>query len=339
MLLFLKEEASESDLNSLLERLKWMGLVAKPSGEHGTYTVAVLEGVDSFVDKQAFLSLPMIKEVKELKHAFKLASKRNDTHKSEIKIKHVTIGSDTLCVMAGPCSIESKEQMETVAACLAKNNVQILRGGAFKPRTSPYSFQGLGEEGLKYMKEVADKYNLVTISEVMEPDQIPVLCEYVDILQVGTRNMQNFSLLKHLGKIDHPIFLKRGLSATYQDFLMSAEYILGHGNPRVILCERGIRTYETHTRNTLDIAAVPILQDLSHLPVIIDPSHAAGIRKLVRPLSKAAIAAGADGLMIEMHPNPDEAVSDKDQTIDFEEFEMVLEETRRVAKAVGKTLL
>ncbi|MCH9631615.1 MAG: Phospho-2-dehydro-3-deoxyheptonate aldolase [Chlamydiia bacterium] len=339
MLLYLKEEASESDVNNLMERLKWMGLVAKSSGHMGAYTVAILEGIDKNVDRDAFSTLPMVKEVRELKHAFKLASKTAPDHKSQVRIKDVAIGSDTIAIMAGPCSIESKDQMDTVAAYLAEKKVQILRGGAYKPRTSPYSFQGLGEEGMKFMKEAADKYNLVTISEVMEPDQIPLLSEYVDILQVGTRNMQNFSLLKHLGKIKNPIFLKRGLSATYQDFLMSAEYILGHGNPNVILCERGIRTYETHTRNTLDIAAVPILQELSHLPVIVDPSHAAGIRKMVRPLSKAAVAAGADGLMIEMHPNPDEAFSDKDQTIDFDEFAKVIKELKPIAKAVGKTVL
>ena len=205
-----------------------------------------------------------------------------------------------------------------------------MRGGAFKPRTSPYAFQGLGEEGLKYMKIAAEKYHLVTVSEIMDASQIEAAEDYVDIFQIGTRNMQNFHLLKEIGKAGKPVFLKRGFSATYVDFLMAAEYILAQGNPNVILCERGIRTHETYSRNTLDIAAVPILKELSHLPVFVDPSHGVGIRKMVPPMAKAAVAAGCDGLMIEVHPHPDEAVSDKDQTLNPMEFQKLMAEVNKI---------
>ena len=240
--------------------------------------------------------------------------------------------------MAGPCSIESKEQMDEIGDYLSKIGVKILRGGAFKPRTSPYSFQGLGEEGLKLARETADKYDMCVISEVMDNSQIPVLLEYSDILQVGARNMQNFNLLKDLGHIDKPVLLKRGLCSTIEEWLMSAEYIMSGGNMNVILCERGIRTFETSTRNTLDISAIPVVKKLSHLPIIADPSHASGLRDKVAPLSRACIAAGADGLVIEVHNNPEKALCDGAQSLYPKQFGELYLQLQTIAKAVGRTL-
>lgn len=240
---------------------------------------------------------------------------------SIFEIKGVPIGQGHLTIMAGPCSIEGEDQIFQIAECVALSGSKILRGGAFKARTSPYSFQGLEKVGLKMMQKAAERYDLLTVSEITDTQHLELMEEYVDILQVGARNMQNFSLLKKLGKSSKPVLLKRGFSATYEELLMSAEYILSGGNEKVILCERGIRTFEPYTRNTLDIAAVPILKNLSKLPVIVDPSHGTGLRSLIAPMSKAAIAAGADGLMIEIHPNPEKALSDAAQTISLKDFE------------------
>jgi 3-deoxy-7-phosphoheptulonate synthase len=240
--------------------------------------------------------------------------------------------------MAGPCSIETEAQIFACAKAVKEGGGHILRGGAFKPRTSPYAFQGLGETGLGLLQKAAKQYDLLTVTEVMDTDQIELIAAYADILQIGARNMQNFSLLKKLGCVKNPILLKRGLSATYQDLLMSAEYILSVGNPGVILCERGIRTYETYSRNTLDLAAVPILQELSHLPIIVDPSHGTGIRKMVAPMARAAIAAGADGLMVEIHPDPDKAFSDADQTLTFDQFNAMMQSLKQLAPIVGKNI-
>lgn len=331
MILTVKKKASREDLERLLEKLQWMGFEARLSGEEGNYTIALIKGVDELTDIQQFKRLPLIEEVSEFKHPFKLAAREFQPSKTVITIKDITIGGDTLAVMAGPCSIESKEQIMESAKIVAEEGCKILRGGAFKPRTSPYSFQGLEEKGLQYMKEAADKYGLVTITEVMDGDQIDLVAEYVDILQIGARNMQNFTLLKKLGSCNRAIFLKRGLSATYKDLLMSAEYILDKGNPNVMLCERGIRTFETYSRNTLDLAAVPILQDLTHLPVIVDPAHGVGIRKMVPPMARAGVAAGADGIMVEMHPEPEKALSDKQQTISPKEFHLMMEDLRKIA--------
>lgn len=237
-----------------------------------------------------------------------------------IEIGDVRIGEGNLTLIAGPCSVESEEQIDQTAEAVAKAGAHILRGGAFKPRTSPYDFQGLGEEGLRLLQKAGKAHGLLTISEVMDVENIERVAAYVDILQVGSRNMQNFSLLKRLGQTDYPILLKRGAAATCHELLMAAEYILSGGNERVILCERGIRTFETMTRNTLDLSAIPILQTLSKLPVIVDPSHGTGVRELVAPMACAAVAAGADGLMIEVHPNPDQALSDAAQTIDPSAF-------------------
>ena len=307
-----------------------MGFESRLSGEEGNFTIAIIKGIDELTDINQFKELSHVEEISDFKHPFKLAAREFQPKDSVISIKGVNIGGGTLAVMAGPCSIESKEQIMESAKIIASEGVRILRGGAFKPRTSPYSFQGLEEKGLQYMKEAAEKYNLVTISEVMDGDQIALMSDYVDILQIGARNMQNFTLLKKLGNTKCAIFLKRGLSATYQDLLMSAEYVLDKGNPNVMLCERGIRTFETYSRNTLDLAAVPILKDLTHLPIIVDPSHGTGIRKMVSPMALAGVAAGADGLMIEMHPEPDKAVSDKQQTISPEAFRDMMKKLRTI---------
>ena len=322
------------DVLAFIARLQRMGLEAIRQGER---SVSIVRGMDPKVQPDLFASLPEVAAVLSLKEKFKLASKAIQ-QKTVIEIKGKTIGGSELFVIAGPCSIESKEQMAISAQMAFENGAQALRGGAFKPRTSPYAFQGLGETGLQYLKKAGEHYGLLTVTEVMDADQIELVASYADIIQIGARNMQNFSLLKKLGTVKTPILLKRGPSATYQDLLMSAEYILNAGNPNVTLCERGIRTYETYSRNTLDLAAVPILQELTHLPIIVDPSHGTGIRKMVAPMARAGIAAGADGLMIEIHPNPDKAYSDADQTLSFEQFAEMMKSLTQLAPIVGRTI-
>ncbi len=268
-----------------------------------------------------------------------LTAKTHATHKTVIALNdQVTVGGDDLLMVAGPCSVESLEQMETIATHLAQAPVQALRGGVYKPRTSPYSFQGLGEAGLAILDRVRRRYHIPVITEVMAIHQIEAIAAHADVLQVGSRNMQNFDLLKALGEIDKPVVLKRGLAATIQEFVMAAEYVLSHGNPNVILCERGIRSFDTYTRNVLDLGAVVALKQLTHLPVIADPSHAAGKRELVADLARAAIAAGADGLMIECHPVPEASVSDARQALSLEDMVALVDSLRPIATAVRRTL-
>jgi 3-deoxy-7-phosphoheptulonate synthase len=255
-----------------------------------------------------------------------------------VKIREVTIGGEAVVVMAGPCSVETPEQIEIIAATVKKAGAKILRGGAFKPRTSPYSFQGLGESGLRMMRQAAEKEGLLVVSEVMEVAQVPLVAEYVDILQVGARNMQNFNLLRELGKIRKPVLLKRGMAATIEELLMAAEYLMAGGNYQVILCERGIRTFENATRNTLDISAIPVVKKLSHLPILADPSHGTGRRDKVAPMARAAVAAGADGLIIEVHHDPDNALSDGAQSLLPDQFTTLMEELRMIAKVIGRRL-
>jgi 3-deoxy-7-phosphoheptulonate synthase len=255
-----------------------------------------------------------------------------------VKVGEVEIGGGRVVIMAGPCSVESREQIHRSAELVARAGAQVIRGGAFKPRSSPYSFQGLGEEGLKMMREAADSSGLLVVSEVMDQTQIPLVAAYSDILQVGARNMQNFNLLRELGKQRKPVLLKRGISATIEELLLSAEYILSGGNYEVILCERGIRTFETYTRNTMDISAIPVVKKLSHLPMIADPSHGTGRRDKVAPMARAAVAAGADGLLVEVHPDPDHALSDGAQSLRPEQFEELMGQLRIIAPAVGRTL-
>ena len=336
MILLIDPLAETTDIHELIAKLQWMGLQVNPVDRNGQMSLAIVDGQDRNVDLSQFVHLPFVKKVLPLSHPFKKASRQVQQMGTQIQIKGRSIGGKELAIIAGPCSIESKELLLAIGQAVKKSGAHFLRGGAFKPRTSPYSFQGLGKRALEYLQEVADELDLVTVSEVMDGDQIELVSFYSDILQIGARNMQNFTLLKKLGQVKNPIFLKRGMSATYQDLLMSAEYIINAGNPNVILCERGIRTYETYTRNTLDLAAVPILKELSHLPVIVDPSHGTGIRRIVPSMAKAAIAAGADGLMIEVHPDPDKALSDADQTLSLEQFASLMEDVRKIAPFIER---
>ena len=283
-------------------------------------------------------SMPGIESVTPISRPFKLASRESHPEDTVIEVKGTRIGDGTLTIMAGPCSIENREMLLQTAQFVARSGATILRGGAFKPRTSPYSFQGLGVEGLDYLAEASAATGLPIITEVMEPSQVEAVSQRADILQIGTRNMQNYSLLTAAGKAGKPVMLKRGYGATIEEWLMAAEYIMAAGQPNVILCERGIRTFETYTRNTLDLTAVPLLHHLTHLPVIVDPSHATGKRWLVRPMALAAVAVGADGVMVEVHPNPDDALSDGEQSLTFDQFRSLVEAVNHIHAEV-KTLI
>jgi 3-deoxy-7-phosphoheptulonate synthase len=278
-------------------------------------------------------------EVLRISAPYKLASRHFRPEGSVIQLgKGVAVGGKQVVVMAGPCSVESAEQIEIIAAGLAKEGVRVLRGGAYKPRTSPYSFQGLGQQGLELMRLAADRYDMLVVSEVMDQTQIPSILDYVDMFQVGARNMQNYNLLKELGKVSKPVLLKRGISATIEELLLSAEYIMAGGNYNVVLCERGIRTFESYTRNTLDVSAIPVIQKLSHLPIVVDPSHGTGRRDKVPPMARASVAAGADGLLIEVHHDPENALSDGAQSLYPGQFEQLMKELRMIAPAVGRTI-
>ncbi|SIS54558.1 3-deoxy-7-phosphoheptulonate synthase [Alicyclobacillus vulcanalis] len=296
-------------------------------------------GVTVLAAKEAGLAerierLASVTEVREVSRPYALASREYKPQDTVIDVRGHKLGAGGVTIMAGPCSVESLENIVDVAKAVKRLGGHVLRGGAFKPRSSPYSFQGHGEEGLKMMAAAREVTGLPIISEVMEPGLVDLVAEYVDILQIGARNMQNYPLLREAGRSGKPVLLKRGLSATIEEWLMAAEYILAQGNPNVILCERGIRTYETATRNTLDLNAVPVVKSLSHLPIIVDPSHGVGKRAFVRPMARAGVAAGADGVIVEIHPVPDKAMSDAAQTIDYEEFGRMVQEVNRVASAL-----
>lgn len=335
MILVLKNSITLTMAQELLHRLTRMDLHGVINQENERYFISIINGGDANTDFTKFTLLPEVENVLPYNHRFKLVGNEFKKERTKIQINNCIIGDGTLAVMAGPCSIESEEQIHLTAKLVAASGANILRGGAFKPRTSPYEFQGLGEEGLRFLRDAAKKNNLASVTEVMDTQDIDLIASYCDILQIGARNMQNFSLLKQVGKSGKPILLKRGLSATYMEFLMAAEYILQSGNPNVILCERGIRTFETHARNTLDIAAVPILHELSHLPVIIDPSHGTGIRSIVPTMAYAALAAGADGIMVEVHPSPDQSLSDAKQTISPQTFNEMMISLRKIGNAVN----
>ena len=314
MLVVMQEGAAESQIQTVIDRLVSMGfIVHRSSGVMHT----VLGGVGPVgdVDPVEFEVMEGVKECHRIVSPYKLASRHFKPGGTVIKIGDVEIGGNQVVVMAGPCSVENRDQIDQAAEVVARGGAKVIRGGAFKPRSSPYSFQGLGEEGLKMMREAADRHKLLVVSEVMEQAQIPLLSAYADILQVGARNMQNFNLLRQLGELRKPILLKRGISATIEELLLSAEYIMSGGNYDVILCERGIRTFETSTRNTMDLAAIPVVKSLSHLPIIADPSHGTGRRDKVLPMARAAVAAGADGLLVEVHHDPDHALSDGAQSL------------------------
>jgi 3-deoxy-7-phosphoheptulonate synthase len=289
-------------------------------------------------DPMEFEVMEGVKECHRIVSPYKLASRHFKPGGTVIKIGDVEIGGSQVVVMAGPCSVENRDQIERAAEAVAGAGAKVIRGGAFKPRSSPYSFQGLGEEGLRMLREAADRHKLLVVSEVMEQAQISLLAEYADILQVGARNMQNYNLLRQLGEVRKPILLKRGISATIEELLLSAEYILSGGNYDVMLCERGIRTFETSTRNTMDISAIPVVKSLSHLPIIADPSHGTGRRDKVLPMARASVAAGADGLLIEVHHDPDHALSDGAQSLYPAQFTELMGQLRTIAKAVDRSI-
>jgi len=336
MLIVMKPGVLEDEIQKIVSFIEAKGFDAHISrGEINTVIGAVGGKV---IDRRDLELFNCVQEVIKITSSYKLVSRAFQSEDTVIDMGNVQIGGAELTVIAGPCAVESLDQLEIIAEKLSNFGVKFLRGGAFKPRTSPYSFQGLGEEGLKYLRQVADKYNMYVVSEIMEISQIPMLLKYVDIFQVGARNMQNFNLLKELGYINKPVLLKRGLSATIDELLMSAEYIMSGGNRDVILCERGIRTFETATRNTLDISAIPVIKKLSHLPVIVDPSHGTGLRDKVAPMSRAAIAAGSDGITVEVHGCPDEALCDGAQSLYPEQFEKLFSDLKLIAPILGRNL-
>jgi 3-deoxy-7-phosphoheptulonate synthase len=336
MVIVMQEGATEPQIQHVIDRLIAHGFnVHRSTGESHTVLGAV--GVHRDFDHRDFELLEGVREVMRITQPFKLASRQFRPEGTIVDLgEGVKIGGPEVVVAAGPCSVESREQIFCVAEGVAKAGAKILRAGAFKPRTSPYAFQGMGEPGLKLMREAADRFHLRTVSEVMDTSQIPMMLEYVDMFQVGARNMQNYYLLRGLGEVRKPVLLKRGLSATMEELLLSAEYILSGGNYNVVLCERGIRTFETYTRNTFDLAAIPVIKKLSHLPIIGDPSHATGRRDKVPPMARAAVAAGADGLIIEVHNDPDRALSDGAQSLEPSTFMQLMAELRIIAPAIGR---
>jgi 3-deoxy-7-phosphoheptulonate synthase len=338
MIVAMQEGADEPQIQSVIEQLVKMGFeVHRSTGARMTVLGAVGSGID--FDIRILELLPGVQEVHRISSPYKLAGRSFRPEGTVVRLgNNVAIGAQEVIVMAGPCSVESREQLFTTAEAVFKSGAKVLRGGAFKPRSSPYSFQGHGEEALKLLREAGDQFKLLVISEVMEISQIPLMLPYVDILQVGARNMQNFNLLRELGKVRKPVLLKRGIAATLEELLLSAEYIMAGGNYEVILCERGIRTFETYTRNTMDISAIPIVHKLSHLPITADPSHGTGRRDKVAPMARAAVAAGADALLIEVHCNPDKALSDGAQSLFPDQFAKLMDELRMIAPAVGRKI-
>ncbi len=338
MVVVMQVGASEEQVQHVIDRLVALGFnIHRSTGESHTVLGAV--GVRPDFDTRDIELLDGVRQVIRITQPYKLASRAFRPEGTVITLKNgLRIGGPTIVVAAGPCAVESAEQIDLIAAHVASLGARLLRGGAFKPRSSPYSFQGLGEKGLELLRRAADKHHLLVVSEVMDPSQIPLMLSYVDILQVGARNMQNYHLLRALGTVEKPVLLKRGLSATLEELLLSAEYIMSGGNYNVILCERGIRTFETYTRNTLDIAAIPVIQKLSHLPIFADPSHGTGRRDKVPPMARAAVAAGADGLLIEVHNDPERALSDGAQSLYFNQFAQLMAELRAIAPAVGRRL-
>jgi 3-deoxy-7-phosphoheptulonate synthase len=336
MVIVMKESAGEADVEYVVERLRRLGLaVHRSTGDRRIILGAV--GDTSRVDENELAVLPGVHDIIRITDPFKLASRTFRPEGTVIRAGPAEIGGTKVVMMAGPCTIESEEQVRIVAGCVARAGATVLRGGAFKPRTSPYSFQGLGAEGLRILRRAADEHGLAVVSEVMEVAQIPLLEEFADILQVGARNAQNFPLLRALGRTAKPVLLKRGMATTIEEWLMAAEYVMAGGNHRVILCERGIRTFETANRSTLDLAAIPVVKRLSHLPLIVDPSHAMGMRDKVAPMALAAVAAGADGLLVEVHNDPEHALCDGAQSLYPEQFERMFAQLRQVAAVIERS--
>ncbi|MGA8073179.1 MAG: 3-deoxy-7-phosphoheptulonate synthase [Candidatus Acidiferrales bacterium] len=338
MVVVMQPGSSDEQIQHVIDRLVASGFdVHRSTGE--THTVLGAVGVHPDFDTRDIELLDGVREVVRITQPYKLASRAFRPEGTIVDVgKGVRIGGTEVVVAAGPCAVESKAQIDSIADSVARLGAKLLRGGAFKPRSSPYSFQGLGETGLKMLREAADRNGLLVVSEVMDPSQVELMMGYVDVLQVGARNMQNYHLLRALGEVRKPVLLKRGMSAMIEELLLSAEYIMSGGNYNVILCERGIRTFDTNTRNTLDIAAIPVIKKLSHLPIVADPSHGTGRRDKVAPMARAAVAAGADGLLIEVHPDPEHALSDGAQSLYPDQFEALMHELQIIAPAVGRRM-
>ncbi|AQS58588.1 3-deoxy-7-phosphoheptulonate synthase [Desulforamulus ferrireducens] len=337
MIVVMRPKADENKVNTVLNRLNKAGFQTHLSqGVERTIIGAI--GDKTRMGDLALEAMPGVERIVPILQPYKLASRAFKEEDTVISVGDIKIGGEQIHIMAGPCAVESREQLFEAAEIVKAAGATILRGGAFKPRTSPYSFQGLEEQGLKYLAEARERTGLKIVTEVMDANTLPMVAEYADILQIGTRNMQNFFLLREVAKVDKPVLLKRGASATIEEWLMAAEYIMAGGNYNVILCERGIRTFENYTRNTLDLSAVPVVKHLSHLPVIVDPSHALGKWRFVPSMAVAAVAAGADGLLIEVHPNPAEALCDGPQSLTPENFQALMKDLGKVAEAVGRKL-
>jgi 3-deoxy-7-phosphoheptulonate synthase len=337
MIVVMKPGSRNEEIAEVIKRIEELGF--KPHLSQGVErTIIGAIGKDYPEAKERLEPLPGVDQVIQVTKPYKLSNREYHPVDTVIRARGVTIGSDEIVVMAGPCAVESEEQLLTTAQAVKAAGATVLRGGAFKPRTSPYQFRGLGESGLKILAQVGEETQMPIISEVMSPDHVDLVAKYVDILQIGARNMQNFVLLDEVGKIKKPVMLKRGLSATIEEWLLAADYIMNQGNEQVILCERGIRTFETYTRSTMDISSIPIIKKVSHLPIIADPSHGTGKWYLVPPLALAAVAAGADGLLIEVHPNPDSALVDGPQSLTFENFRLVMSQLLPIAKAMNRKL-
>jgi 3-deoxy-7-phosphoheptulonate synthase len=337
MIVIMQQGATSAQIANVTARIEQLGCQAHIS-EGKERTIIGIIGNGRPLDREQLERMAGVERTVPILRPFKLASRDFHPQDSVVTVNGLSIGGKRLVVMAGPCAIESRDQLLETARAVKEAGACVLRGGAFKPRTSPYSFQGLGEPGLQLLAEAREETGLLVVTEVMEPQMVPLVTTYADILQVGARNMQNYALLHAVGEAQRPVLLKRGMMSTVEELLMAAEYILSHGNDRIILCERGIRTFEPYTRNTLDISAVPLLKQLSHLPVIVDPSHGTGKWRLVEPVSRAAVAAGADGLIIEVHPHPEEALSDGAQSLKPDRFAALMQGLRPVAEAVGRTL-
>jgi 3-deoxy-7-phosphoheptulonate synthase len=340
MVIMMKSDAKENDILRVSDRLAALGFRFRRVGGEGRTVIDIVDdnGNSYSIPEAVFEGMDGVERIKHSLPPFRLASRDLRPEGTVIPVNGTYIGGTELAVMAGPCAVESRQQMREVAQAVKAAGVKILRGGAFKPRTSPYSFQGLGREGLEILAEMRTEFGLGVVTEVIAPEDASLVAEYADILQIGSRNMQNYALLHAVGETQRPVLLKRGMMSTVEELLMAAEYILSHGNNRAMLCERGIRTFEKYTRNTLDISAVPILKQLSHLPVIVDPSHGTGKRELIKPVSRAAVAAGADGLIIEVHPHPETALSDGAQSLDPDHFAALMRSLQPVAEAVGRAL-
>jgi 3-deoxy-7-phosphoheptulonate synthase len=336
MVIVMEEIATEEQISTVIDKLVRLGFdIHRSTGVRHTVLGAVGGQV---IDTRDIELLDGVKEVLRISAPYKLASRAFKPEGTQIKIKDVVIGGPEVIMMAGPCTVESRDQVMAIAESVSQHGAKVLRGGAFKPRTSPYSFQGMGEEGLRYLRQAADRFDMLVVSEVMEPSQIPLFIRYVDILQIGARNMQNFNLLREVGRIDKPVLLKRGPASTIEETLLAAEYIMSGGNHEVLICERGIRTFEPYLRNTFDVSAIPVLKKLSHLPVVADPSHATGRRDKVPPLAQAAVAAGVDALLIEVHNDPENALCDGAQSLLPDQFAILMKRLRLIAEAVDRSV-